>query len=433
MIVSAEFKKSVLGNGIRLVTERIPHVRSISIGAWLNVGSRDEVPDNNGVSHFIEHLLFKGTKNRTAAEIAESLESVGGHLNAFTSKELTCYYAHILDEHLSTSVEVIADILCNALFEASEMEKEKQVIVEELNTMEETPEELIHEYFLDDVFPNHPLGLSIIGKRENITTFSRQKVLDYLTDNYTTDRLVIAAAGNVDHDELERLVEKNFENFSNKGRQNYEPPNGPSHGKNIIENGAIQAHICLGTHAYSYQNPKKFGLLVLNTLLGSGMSSRLFQNIREKHGIAYSVYSFIDFLYDTGLFGVYIGTDKYKIDDSIELINKELDQLMEHPISDSELNRTKSQLKGNLMLGLESTSSRMNRLAKMEIYLEKHFILDDTLNEIAKVSQEDILDIANELFKRDRIYTTILKPQPQNSKSGRALNASGSTERNKNK
>ena len=416
MIVSAEFKKSVLGSGIRLVTERIPHVRSVSIGAWLNVGSRDEVPENNGVSHFIEHLLFKGTKNRTAAEIAESLESVGGHLNAFTSKELTCYYAHILDEHLSTSVEVIADILCNALFEASEMEKEKQVIVEELNTMEETPEELIHEYFLDDVFPNHPLGLSIIGKRENITTFSRQKVLDYLSDNYTTDRLVIAAAGNVDHDELAKLVEKNFENFGNKGHQNYEPPRGPRHGKNVIENGAIQAHICLGTHAYSYQNPKKFGLLVLNTLLGSGMSSRLFQNIREKHGIAYSVYSFIDFLFDTGLFGVYIGTDKYKIDDSIELINKELDQLMKHPISDSELDRTKSQLKGNLMLGLESTSSRMNRLAKMEIYLEKHFTLDDTLNEIAKVSKEDILDIANELFKRDRIYTTILKPQSQNSK-----------------
>jgi len=416
-LTSAEFKKSVLNNGIRLVTERIPYVRSISLGAWLNVGSRDEVPDNNGISHYIEHLLFKGTKNRTAAEIAESLESVGGHLNAFTGKELTCYYAHVLDEHLSKSVEVIGDILSNALFESSEMEKEKKVILEELNTIEETPEELIHEYFLDDVFPSHPLGLSVIGKRENIANFSRQNVLNYLSHNYTVDRLVVAAAGNVDHDELARLVEKNFENLGKKGRQNYKPPKGPRHGKHVMENGAIQAHICLGTHAYSYRNPKKFGLLVLNTLLGSGMSSRLFQNIREKHGIAYSVYSFIDFLYDTGLFGIYIGTDKHKVDDSIDLINRELEQLMKQPISDAELDRTKSQLKGNLMLGLESTSSRMNRLAKMELYLEKHFTLDDTLNEIAKVSKEDISDIANELFTSDRIYTTILKPESQDSKA----------------
>ncbi|MEE9117310.1 MAG: pitrilysin family protein, partial [Calditrichia bacterium] len=287
---------------------------------------------------------------------------------------------------------------------------------EELNTIEETPEELIHEYFLDDVFPNHPLGLPVIGKRQNITSFNRQNVLDYLSDNYTIDRLVIAAAGNIDHDELARLVETNFLNFDNKGRQNYEPPAGPRHGKNVMEDGAIQAHICLGTHAYSYKNPKKFGLLVLNTLLGSGMSSRLFQNIREKHGLAYSIYSFIDFLFDTGLFGIYIGTDKHKVDDSLDLINKELEQLMKQPISGAELDRTKSQLKGNLMLGLESTSSRMNRLAKMEIYLQKHFTLDDTLNEIAKVSQEDILNIANELFTSDRIYTTILKPQAQNSK-----------------
>ena len=187
-----------------------------------------------------------------------------------------------------------------------------------------------------------------------------------------------------------------------------------------IENDAIQAHICLGTQAYSYQNPKKFGLLVLNTLLGSGMSSRLFQNIREKHGIAYSVYSFIDFLYDTGLFGIYIGTDKHKVEDSINLINKELEQLMKQPISEAELDRTKSQLKGNLMLGLESTSSRMSRLAKMEIYLQKHFTLDDTLNEIAKVSQDDILSIANELFTSDRISTTILKPHARNHKGEEA-------------
>lgn len=413
--LSAEFNRTVLKNGIRVVTEKIPSVRSVSIGAWLNAGSRDEVTQNNGISHCLEHMVFKGTSNRTASEIAQSLESVGGHLNAFTGKELTCYYAHVLDEHLPLSVDVIADILTNPLLDPTEMEKEKRVILEELNTLEETPEELIHDLFLDDLFPDHSLGFSVIGKRETIAKFDQPSLLNYLVENYTTDRLVIAAAGNVEHEELLRLVEKNFENFDNKGARNYSPPNGPLHGKNVIENGAIQAHVCLGTHAYSYRDPKKFALLVLNTLLGSGMSSRLFQNIREKHGIAYSVYSFIDFLYDTGLFGIYIGTDKSKIDDSIELINKELVRLMEEPVSDADLERTKSQLKGNLMLGLESTSSRMNRLAKMEIYLQKHFTLDDTLNEIAKTTKDDVSNVANELFTQNRMYTTILMPRSQDT------------------
>jgi len=410
-LLTSEFNKTELKNGIRLITERIPYVRSISIGAWLVVGSRDESADTNGISHYIEHMLFKGTKTRSTSEIAESLESVGGQLNAFTSKELSCFYAHILDEHLPIAVDVLSDILMNSVFDENEMEKEKRVILEEINMLEETPEEMIHEHFVDDLYPNHPLGLSIIGKREVISDFTRQDVLDYMATNYSSTRLVIAAAGNVNHQELTSLVQKHFSEFTDKGSREYQPPTGPQSGENIIENGAIQAHLCLGTHAYSYRDPKKFGLLVLNTLLGAGMSSRLFQNIREKYGLAYSVYSFIDFLYDTGMFGVYIGTDKQKVEDSLELINRELRLLKSEYISDAELQRTKSQLKGNLMLGLESTSGRMSRLAKMEIYLRDYFTLDDTLNQIEKVTEKHILAIANELFDSERMFTTILKPK----------------------
>ncbi len=409
--LETEYKRTELRNGIRVITERIPYVRSISIGAWFTVGSRDETVENNGISHYIEHMMFKGTKTRKAYEIAESLESVGGQLNAFTSKELTCYYAHILDEHLPIAIDVIADILTNSIFDEAEMQKEKQVILEEINNLEETPEEMIHELFLGDLFPNHPLGFSTIGTRDNVLKFDRKAILNYLSRNYTTDRLVIAAAGNVEHAQLVKMVEEHFEDFRNSGQRTYLPPSNAVHRKRIVENGGIQAHICLGTQAYPYRNPKKFGLLVLNTLLGSGMSSRLFQNIREKYGLAYSIYSYIDFLQDTGLFGVYIGTDKEKIDDSIGLIDRELQRLMKEPVSDEELQRTKSQLKGNLMLGLESTSSRMNRLAKMEIYLQNYYTLDDTLLEIESVSAKDILDIANELFNQGRIITTILKPK----------------------
>ncbi len=405
------FKRSQLKNGIRIVTETIPHVRSVSIGYWLTVGSRNEIAANNGISHFIEHMMFKGTKNRNAFEIAESLESVGGHLNAFTGKELTCYYAHVLDEHLPIAVDVISDILKNSLLDENEIEKEKQVVLEELKALEETPEDLIHELFAADLFSNHPLGYSTIGKRENIQNFNRTQLLEFIKNNYTPERIVVAAAGSMTHEQLVKLVAEKVDGLNSGGvPREHRPTVATRFGKNIIENGAIQAHICLGTQSYSYASEKRFPLLVLNTLLGSGMSSRLFQNIRERYGLAYSVYSFVDFMSDTGMFGVYIGTDQNKIDDCIELITKELENLTNEPVSQEELTRTKSQLKGNLMLGLESTSSRMNRLAKMEIYLQKNFGLDETLQAIESVTQQQVLETARELFDQRRIFTTILKP-----------------------
>ncbi|MFQ5676426.1 MAG: M16 family metallopeptidase, partial [bacterium] len=324
-------------------------------------------------------------------------------------------YAHILDEHQALAVGVLADILSNAVFDPAEMEKEKRVILEELNTIEETPEELIHEIFQKNLFPEHPLGFPVIGKRDNITKFNREGILTYLNENYTSERLVVAAAGNVNHDHFANLVEREFQGIGNRGQRSYIAPNGSFSGKDVVDNGAIQAHICLGTHAYSYRNRKKFSLLVLNTLLGSGMSSRLFQNIREKHGLAYSVYSFVDFMYDTGLFGIYVGTDREKIDHSLELITNELDILKKETISDSELECVKMQLRGNLILGLESTSSRMNRLAKMEIYLQKYFTLNDTLNEITNVTADDLMSVANELFEMNRIQISVLRPRSESA------------------
>jgi len=406
----SSYNKTVLDSGIRVISEKIPHVRSVSIGAWIIAGSRYENAHINGISHFIEHMMFKGTSSRNAAEIAQSLESVGGHLNAFTGKEQTCYFAHILDEHIEIAVDVISDILSDSIFEPAEMSKEKNVILEELRAIEETPEEMIFDLFWRDVFDD-PLGLSIIGSEKTINRIAREHVFDYIARNYTSNRIVIAASGNVEHENLVNLVHSRFTQIPQAGTNGLTPSNIKTKTKNIIENGTLQSHICIGTPALPYKHREKFALLVLNTLLGGGMSSRLFQNIREKHALAYSIYSFLDFLFDTGLVGVYIGTDLQNIDPALELINQELKKLRTQSVGREELDRTKSQLKGNIMLGLENTSSRMSRLAKMEIYLEDYYTLDSTLAEIEKVTSDDILAIATKLLNEDSIFTTILKPQ----------------------
>lgn len=410
LLNDSSYSKTVLDSGVRVISERIAHVRSISIGAWIIVGSRDENAEINGISHFVEHMMFKGTSSRNAAEIAQSLESVGGHLNAFTGKEQTCYYAHILDEHLEIAIDVIADFLSDSIFEPVEMAKEKKVILEELRAIEETPEELVFDLFWRDIFDN-PLGLSIIGNEKTINQISQDNILDYVSHNYSSNRIVVAASGNVDHDALVSLVRNKFAKMPKPAVNNLVYSNVKKTTKNIIEDGSLQSHICIGTPALPYKHNEKFSLLVLNTLLGGGMSSRLFQNIREKHGLAYSIYSFLDFLFDTGIFGVYLGTDLQNIDPALELINQELEKLRTQEVGKDELDRTKSQLKGNIMLGLESTSSRMSRLAKMEIYLEDYHTLDSTLAEIEKVTSEDILAVATNLLNEDNIFTTILKPK----------------------
>lgn len=406
------YNKSQLPNGIRVVSEEIPHVRSISFGVWMDVGSRDENELNNGISHFLEHMVFKGTKHNTAKQIARSLESVGGYLNAFTSKEHTCFYARILDDQLPKAVDVISELVQCPVFDKKEIEKEKQVVLEELKNLEDDPDDLIHDYFDSHIFHKHPLGYPVIGKTENIKSFTKEKLRDYIRRHYVPDRMVVATAGNCKHEKVVELVERYFHGNRRNGTIKRE---GVSHrhwqAKEVYEKPIMQAHVCMGTRSFSIKNRMRYPLLVLNTLLGEGMSSRLFQNIREKYGFAYSIYSFANLLSDAGNFGIYIGTDVHNIENSIDLITKELDKLKSKPVSEAELKRTKEQVKGSLMLSLESMSNRMMRLGSGELYFERYFPIDDVLRNIDAVQQEDVYEVAIKLFQIENFSTVIFKPQ----------------------
>ena len=402
--------KTTLPGGLRIVSEYMPHVRSVSLGVWVQNGTRDERAEENGVSHCIEHMMFKGTTRRKASDIAESLEAYGGHLNAFTGKELTCYYAHFLDEHLPLAVDVLADMLTNSVFDADEMTKEKSVIIEEINSVEDTPEDLVQDYFMRDVFPGHALGYSTLGTREIVSKFERDQLLDYTRRHYPQSRLVVAAAGNIQHADLVAQVGERFGMLPSNGARVVAAPTLKPLPGSISADECTQTHICLGALALRFDDPRKFVLLVLNTLLGGGMSSRLFQTIREQHGLAYSVFSFHDFMLDTGLFGVYLGTDPDRAEKATKLLRQELQRLRDERVSANELNRTINQLKGSLMLGLESTGSRMSRLAKMEIYLNDYVTLDDVCAGIASVTAEQIQTLAQELFPDERMTLTVIRP-----------------------
>lgn len=409
-MLSPRYQKTELPGGLRIVTEQIPYVRSIALGVWLTVGSRDENDANNGIAHFIEHMLFKGTKNRNTQQIADSLESVGGSLDAFTTKELTCYGAHILDEHLSLAVEILADILINSIFDPAEIEKEKDVVLKEINHYKDTPEDMIFEYFYQNIFKAHPLGFQINGIESNIKNFNREQLLNFMNEQYAANRLIISAAGNLQHEYLVALVEEHFTDLpQNKNRILEKVPLNKGN-KDVILNHCSQAHICFGTRAYPYDDERKFPLMILNTFLGGGMSSLLFQKIREEYGMVYSIYTFHDFAIDSGVFGIYFSTDEQKVSTIFEIINQELDRLKRNCLNQSQLIKIKNQLKGNLMLGLESPTARMSRMAKNEIYLNRYYTLDEVLDQINKVTIDDIGRIANDLFKEEDYFTTILMP-----------------------
>lgn len=406
------YRKTVLPNGIRIVSEEIPHVRSVSCGVWIDVGSRDENEMNNGVTHFLEHMVFKGTRRYSARQIARSLESVGGYLNAFTTKEHTCFYARILDSDLRKAIDVISDLVQHPEFDKQEIEKEKLVILEELKNIEDDPDDLIHDYLDLKVYRDHPLGYPIIGKAENIRKFSRHQLVEYTGAHYVPSRMVVSAAGNLQHEKLVALVAEYFAAGGRPARR-FSRTKGPQHPRSttqVVEKSISQAHVCLGTLGYSVKSRQRYPLLVLNTLLGEGMSSRLFQNIRERYGFAYTIYSFANLFSDTGNFGVYIGTDTTHIDHSIELIHRELGKLRRNPVSAAELRRTKAQLKGVMMLGLESMSNRMMRLGSGEIYFGTYLSLDEVLNRVERVTAEDVHAIAHRLLRPENFSTVIFKP-----------------------
>jgi len=408
----SQYQKTVLPNGIRIVTEEIPYVRSVSVGVWVDAGSRDEQESTNGISHFLEHMVFKGTRRFSAQQIAQSLESVGGYLNAFTTKEQTCFYARILDSNLREAIDVISDLVQYPVFNKKEMEKEKRVILEELKNIEDDPDDLIHDYLDRSVYQRHPLGFPIIGKAENISDFSKTDLTQYAGAHYVPERMVVSAAGNFKHADLVKLIEKYFRSTA-KQTAHPKRKSGPKNTRSkreVYEKPILQAHICLGTIGYSVKSMQRYPLFVLNAILGEGMSSRLFQNIREKYGFAYSVYSFANFMSDTGNFGVYIGTDNNNIDNSIELIHKELDKLRTKMVGDVEIKRAKAQLKGSMMLSLESMSNRMMRLGSGELFFGEYILLDTILKGIDAVQSDDVIELAAKLLLPENFSTVIIKP-----------------------
>lgn len=412
------YRKTELRNGLRIVTETLPSVRSIAIGVWIDVGSRNETPHENGLSHFVEHMLFKGSKKRSARELAAALESLGGSLNGFTSREQTCYYARVLDEHLPIAVDVLADLTCNATMTATHVNREKQVVCEEIKESLDNPSDKIHDVFSRTFWGKHPLGQPIMGSQENIKALTRPRVVDFVKRNYRAESIVIAASGSVDHDHLVKLVKKFFTfgiGASDPAPRASEPM---TRQINVESNKSKQTHVCVGFPALPYESEERMTLLALSSHLGGGMSSVLFQKIREDRGLAYSVYTFNDFYRDTGIFGIYLGTDQKHLNKGLELIRTELRLMKKKKMPTSDLNKLKSQMKGHLILSQESTNSRMNRLARQELLIGGYQPLTDMVVDIESVTATRLQDVANRVFDESRSVVAVLGPVAKGALDG---------------
>ncbi|HOJ10081.1 MAG TPA: pitrilysin family protein [Clostridiales bacterium] len=392
-------KKYVLDNGIRIVCEQIPYLRSVSIGIWVGAGSRNESKLNNGVSHFIEHMLFKGTENRTAKDIAVSIDSIGGQLNAFTGKEYTCYYAKTLDTHIDIAVDVLSDMFFNSRFDNKDISVEKQVIIEEINMYEDTPEELVHDVLAEIMWDGDPLGYSILGTYESLDAIDREKIKSYLTGNYHPNNTVIAIAGNYDEDKMLDLITKYFNRWKNEeyNTTDYSPVTYKS-GVKLRNKDTEQIHLCVGFNGIENGSDDIYPLLVVNNVLGGGMSSRLFQKIREEEGLVYSIYSYPSSFKNSGAVTIYAGMNPGQLEQVSRLIMLEIKQLKNRGISESELEKSKEQLKGNYMLGLESTNSRMTSIGKSELVLGYVNTPDEILEKIERVNNDMVNNIINKVF-----------------------------------
>ncbi|HZT33342.1 MAG TPA: pitrilysin family protein [Bryobacteraceae bacterium] len=398
-----------LDNGVRVITEAMPHVRSVSVGIWIGTGSRRETPEQNGISHFIEHMLFKGTTSRSAEDIARSVDSIGGNLDAFTAKELVCFNTKVLDQHLSLAFDVLADLVLHPLFREEDIAREKGVILEELKMEADSPDYLVHEIFTANFWKDHPLGKPILGTRETVKRFDRAMIENYYRGVYTPANLVITAAGNLTHEGVVDLARRHFEPLAPVPTMPLEPAP-TTHARIALRNkkSLEQVHLCLGVPSYPLPHEQRFACYVLNTLLGGGMSSRLFQNIRERQGLAYAVFSELNPYRDTGCLAIYAGTSIESARQVVESIMKEFRQLKQERVSAEELRRAKDHLKGSLMLSLESTSSRMSNLARQEMYFGRFFSLDELVESIESVTADDVQRIAQTFFDPRQIALTVL-------------------------
>ncbi len=392
--------KICLANGVRIITEKINGVRSVSVGIWVGAGSGHENDENLGITHFIEHLMFKGTQKRSSIDIAESLDSVGGQLNAFTTKECTCYYAKVVDEHFDLALDVLADIFFNSTFSEKSIEKERGVIEEEIKMYEDTPDELIHDLFVQTLWDKHPLGKPILGTFESLHQIDRRAITKYIDNHYLPTDVVVAVAGNIEHKDVQEKVRKYFEGMEVKGSNNIIAPPGNVTARQFNlprETGQVQ--ICLGTKGLSQQDERLYSAIILNNVLGGGLSSRLVQSVREERGLAYSVYSYHTTFCDTGLFIFYAGTSPTKYEEVIHLLADEIKLIIDKGITPRELEKSKEQIKGGIFLGLESVSSRMSRLGRTELCLNRIVTPDEVINKVFEVNLEGVHDIAQILFK----------------------------------
>ena len=386
----------------------MPHVRSVSIGVWLKRGSRHESAERSGIAHFVEHMLFKGTASRSAEDIAQTMDSIGGQMDAFTAKEYASYYLKVLDEHVPLAIDVLSDIVMNPAFRDDDIAREKKVVLEEIKMVEDTPDDLVHELFTENFWANHPLGRPILGVPETVEALDAGALRQYFENVYTAPNLIVAATGNIEHGHVRDLVARAFDKVSSRNTPVVEsaPHVIP---RIIIRSKELeQSHVCLGTSGYQQDHDDRYASYVLNTILGGSMSSRLFQNVREKRGLAYSVFSGLSAYRDAGSMTVYAGCANDAVSELIDVVVAELRKVKDEPLPQAELQRAKDHLKGSLMLNLESTSSRMSHLARQEIYFEKQFGLDETLQGVGAVTGEDVQRVACDLFADGRLAATVL-------------------------
>jgi len=400
--------RSVLDNGIRVITERIPSIHSVALGVWVEHGSRHEPSAFNGSSHFIEHMLFKGTSTRDARQIAREIDSVGGLLNAFTSREYSCYYAKVLGEALPFAVELLADLLLDSQFSAEEFEKERRVIQQEISMVSDSPEELVHELLCSGFWPDHALGRPVLGTHETVSTLTREQLLDFMYANYCGRRLLVCAAGDVEHAQMVDLVAQAFGGLAEGTTPPPQLMPETRSGVDVLQRDLDQVHLCLAAPGLPQSDHRRFPLYLANTLLGASMSSRLFQKVREERGLAYSIYSYLNAFTDCGSLVIYAGVSSSDVQAAVDVIVRELRDLTSVPVPLPELEAARNQLKGNLLLSLESTDNRMSRLAKDEIHFSRSVPIEEVVQGIESVTAEHILDLAAELLDGEKLHLQLI-------------------------
>ena len=404
-----DIQREVLPNGLIVLSEEMHHLRSIAIGIWMKTGSRDEAPEFNGISHFVEHMVFKGTTTRSAQEIARQVDSIGGNMDAFTGKETICFNIKVLDEHLPTAIDILSDLVMNPVFNPKDIIREKGVILEEIKMDEDNPDYLVHEIFTQNFWKDHPLGKPILGTKDTVRSFKQENLFDFYRQRFAPNNIIISAAGNLNHKRFVDLIKGRFASLPSVPNGYHQPA--PAVTPRIItrnKKSLEQVQLCMGVPSHPISHEKRYVSYVLNTVLGGGMSSRLFQKIREEQGLVYSIYSDLNPYRDTGCLTVYAGTSVESTHKVVDSVLAEFRELKSKPLPEEEVRRAKDQLKGSLMLSLESSTSRMSNLARQEMYFDRFFTLDETINLIETVSAEQLYDMSNQLFQTDKIAVTAL-------------------------